>query len=303
MGTSDFAKEFLEHLYFQKKFRIKAVYTQPPRKANRGQKISPSPVHKFADEKKIKVFSPNKLLNADTEILKKLKPDNLIVISYGLILPPEILTVPCCGAINVHASILPRWRGAAPIHRAILNGDNTTGISIMKIEEHLDQGPIYMQSEIEIKKNDTYEDVYHNLIDVGKETLDKFFSNDVHLLPTQQNNHIATYAKKIKKKETEINFNDSALTAHNKIRAFSPKPGAWFMFSSRKYKIFDTELINVDELKNFNKNQSLILKFKKNYLLVKKIQKEGKNIMSIEDFERGQPEEFKSIKQKLSLDA
>ena len=237
MGTSDFAKEILEYLYLKKNFHIKAVYTQPPRRSKRGQKINLSPVHKFADEKKIKVFSPSKLSDVDVQNIEQIKPDNLIVVSYGLILPLKVIRIPSCGAINVHASMLPKWRGAAPIHRAILNGDTNTGISIMKIEEGLDQGPTYMQSAIEIGKNDTFKVVYNNLVDVGKATLDKFFSIDVHLMPVKQNNLMATYAKKIEKSEIQINFNDEVMTAHNKIRAFSPKPGAWFLFNSRKYKI------------------------------------------------------------------
>ena len=299
MGTSDFAKEFLEYLYLKKNFFIKAVYTQPPRKSERGQKINRSPVHKFAEENNIKVFCPEKLSNDDVNNLKKINPDNLIVVSYGLIIPNQILMVPSGGAINVHASMLPRWRGAAPIQRAILNGDETTGISIMKIEEGLDQGPTYMQSEIEIKKNDTYQDVYNNLIDVGQSTLDKFFSIDVHLMPVRQNNSIATYAKKIKKNETQIDFDSNAADVHNKIRAFSPKPGAWFALDSKKYKIFDSKLISQKEISNIEIKKNLILKFKKDYLVVKKIQKEGRNILVIEDFARGQAKELENIRKKL----
>ena len=225
--------------------------------------------------------------------------DNLSVVSYGVILPIEVIRIPSCGAVNVHASMLPKWRGAAPIHRAILNGDTNTGISIMKIEEGLDQGPTYMQSAIEIGKNDTFKVVYNNLVDVGKATLDKFFSIDVHLMPVKQNNLMATYAKKIEKSEIQINFNDEVMTAHNKIRAFSPKPGAWFLFNSRKYKIFNSEVIGINEIDNFKKNKNLILKFKNGFLHVKNIQKEGKKIMSIQDFERGQSKELKDIRETL----
>tara|TARA_Y100000590_G_scaffold237217_1_gene266991 strand:- start:118 stop:1044 length:927 start_codon:yes stop_codon:yes gene_type:complete len=294
MGTSDFAKEFLEHFYSQDNFSIAAVFTQPPRKSDRGQKIKLSPVHKFANEKKIKVFCPKKLTKEDSENLKKIKPDNLIVVAYGLILPLDFLVIPPCGAINIHASMLPKLRGAAPIERAILNGDSSTGISIMKIEKGLDEGPTYMQSEIQIGKNETYKDVYENLLEVGKKTVDKFFSNDFHLLAVEQNSKLATYAKKIDKKETEINFDKDVLDIHNKIRAFSPKPGAWFKLGSRKYKVFDSEIITNREVKKFNKN--LILKSNKNLLVIKKIQKEGKNVMSIDEFGRGQNQELESIK-------
>ena len=169
----------------------------------------------------------------------------------------------------------------------------------MKIEEGLDEGPTYMQSEIEIGKNDTFEVVNKNLIDVSKATLDKFFSTEAHLMPVRQNNRIATYAKKIKKSEIQISFNDDVMTAHNKIRAFSPKPGAWFLFNSKKYKIFNSEVIRPNEIDKFKQNKNLILKFKNGFLLLKNIQKEGKKIMSIQDFERGQSQELKSIREKL----
>ena len=300
MGTSDFAREILEHLYLKKNFNIKAVYTQPPRKSERGQKINPSAVHKFADEKKIKIFCPSKLSDSDVQNIKKIKPDNLIVVSYGLILPLKVIEIPSCGAINVHTSMLPRWRGAAPIHRSIINGDKTTGVSIMNIEEGLDEGSTYMQSEINIGKNDTFEVVYNNLVDVSKATLDRFFSTESHLVPTRQDHRIATYAKKIKKSEMQINFEDDVNLAHNKIRAFSPKPGAWFLFNSKKYKIFKSELISEDQIDNYKKKKNLILKFKNGFLLAKNMQKEGKKIMSVQDFERGQPNELKAIRKKLS---
>ena len=299
MGTPEFAKEFLEHLYLNQKFTIQAVYTQPPRKSERGQKTNLSAVHKFANEKKINVFCPEKFTSDEINNIKKINPDVIVVVAYGIILPEEVLSTPCCGSINVHASMLPRWRGAAPIQRSIMNGDNTTGISIMKMVKELDHGPVYLQSEIKIEENDTYGDVYNNLIKIGKKTLDMYFSG--HLYPTAPQNHkLATYAKKIKKNEIEIDFNDTASKAHKKVCAFSPKPGAWFVSNSTKYKVFNTELISEAKIKNFDKLQNLILSFKKDYLLVKNIQKEGKNVMSIEDFKRGYPKELENIKKFLS---
>ena len=301
MGTSEFAKELLEHIFSNKKFNIRAIYTQPPRKSHRGQKVNLSVIHKFAQEKKINVFCPEKISNSDIDNIKKINPDVILVAAYGLILPREILAIPCCDAVNVHASMLPRWRGAAPIQRAIMNGDATTGISIMKMVEELDKGPTYLQREIQIEQNHTYEDVYNNLVDVAKTSLDMYFSNHSPLLPTQQNHRLATYAKKIEKTEMQIDFKDTAFKAHKKVCAFSPKPGAWFELNSNKYKIFNTEFITENKINDFNKSKSLIHHFKKDYLLVKKIQKEGKNIMSVEDFERRYTEELKDIRKKLSL--
>ena len=300
MGTPEFAREFLEHIYINKNFNIKAVYTQPSKKAHRGQKINSSSVYKFAKEKNLDIFCPTNFSSSEIETIKKINPDVILVVAYGLILPSEILRIPSCGAVNVHASILPKWRGAAPIHRSIMNGDEKTGISIMKIEDGLDEGPIYLQSEIEIGLNDNFEDVYANLVDVGKATLDLYFSGHQTYLPTQQNPKLATYAKKINKNEMQIYFEDTALRTHKKICAFSPKPGAWFIFGSVKYKIFDTEIILSDKIKNFDKSKNLILSFKKDYLMVKKIQKEGKNIMSVEEFGRGYSKELENIKKNFT---
>lgn len=301
MGTPEFAKYFLEHIYINKKFNISAVYTQAPKKSHRGQKVNTSSVYKFAKEKKLNIFCPSKFLSSDINNIKKINPDVIIVVAYGLILPKEVLIIPGCGSVNVHASLLPKWRGAAPIHRSIMNGDKKTGISIMKIEEGLDEGPVYLQSETEIGENDTYENIYNNLVDIGKQSLDIYFGGHQPYLPIQQNHKLATYAQKITKEEIQINFNDTAFKAHKKICAFSPKPGAWFMLDSKKYKIFDSEVIDQDKIKNFIQDKNLILKFKKDYLLVKKIQKESKNIMKIEDFQRGQNKELENIKKKLGL--
>ena len=300
MGTPEFAKEFLEHTYINKNFNIKAVYTQPPKKAHRGQKISSSSVYNFAKEKNLKVFCPTNFSLSEIDNIKKIKPDVILVVAYGLILPNEVLRIPTCGAVNVHASILPKWRGAAPIHRCIMNGDEKTGISIMKIEEGLDEGPTYLQSEIKIGLNDTFEDVYNNLIDVGKATLDIYFSTHQPYLPTPQDPKLASYAKKITKEEMQIDFKDTAFKAHKKVCALSPKPGAWFILGSDKYKVFDTEFVPFDKFEKIDKSKNLILSFKKDFLLVKKIQKEGKNIISISEFERGYSSELQNIKKKFS---
>ena len=299
MGTPQFGKEFLEHIYLSKNFSVQAVYTQPPKKSNRGQKLNLSPVHKFAKENKINIFCPEKFSKIDIENIKKINPDVILVVAYGVILPNEVLSIPCCGCVNVHASLLPKWRGAAPIERSIMSGDTKTGISIMKVVEELDHGPVYLQSEISIKENDTYEEVSRNLINVGKKTLDMYFSG--HLYPTVPQNHkLATYAKKIKKNELEIDFNNEAYLEHKKVCAFTPKPGACFTLDSVKYKIFATKFIAKDKIKDFNKDENLILSFKKDYLLIEKIQKEGKNIMSTKEFGRGYPEQLQKIKKKLS---
>jgi len=300
MGTSDFSKEFLEHLYSSKNFKIKAIYTQPPKKSERGQKVNLSAVHKFSNEKDLSVYCPSNFSESDINNIKKINPDVIVVVAYGLILPEKILMIPSCGAVNVHASLLPKWRGAAPIHRAIMNGDSMTGISIMKMEKGLDEGPTYLQTQVEIKNNDNFQKISKNLIEAGKQTLDIFFEKHQSFWPTQQDPGSATYAYKIQKNEMQIDFNNSAIRAHRKVCAFSPKPGAWFSVDSCKYKIFDTELIPAKKIKDFLKSKKLILSFKEDFLLVNKIQKEGRNIMPIDDFSRGYLEDLKKIKLKYS---
>lgn len=299
MGTPEFSKGFLEYLYLNKQFNIKAVYTQPPKKSDRGQKVNLSAVHKFAKEKNIDVFCPTKFSESDVSNIKKIKPDVILVIAYGLVLPEAVLMVPSCGSVNVHASLLPKWRGAAPIHRSIMNGDTMTGISIMKMEKGLDEGPTYLQTQVPIRENDTYGDVIEKLLEAGKQTLDVYFSGHQPFWPTQQDPRFATYASKVEKNEMEIDFNGTAFNAHKKVCAFSPKPGAWFSLDNNKYKIFNTEFISEGKIKNFNKVKQLILSFKKDYLLVSKIQKEGRNIMTVDAFGSGYREKLEKIRKKF----
>jgi len=301
MGTPEFAREFLEYVHSNSEFNIQAVFTQPPNKSDRGQKINLSSVHQYAKEKNLDVFFPTKFTKFEVDHLKKIKPDVILVAAYGLILPEEVLTIPSCGSVNIHASLLPRWRGAAPIHRAIMNDDDKTGISIMRMEKGLDEGPVYLQTAIPINENDTYEDVYNTLIEVGKKTLNDYFFPESHNLhyPSRQDPEGVTYAHKIKKSEMKIDFNDIAYKAHKKICAFSPKPGAWIELETAKYKIFDTKTISEKEIKKLSDPEKLILSFKEGFLLVNKIQKEGKNIMKIEDFKRGYAKEFEKIKKNF----
>ncbi len=301
MGTPEFAREFLEYIHSNSQFNIQAVFTQPPKKSNRGQKLNFSSVHQYAKEKNLKVFSPEKFTKLEVDHLKQIKPDVILVAAYGIILPEEILMIPSCGSVNIHASLLPRWRGAAPIHRAIMSGDDKTGISIMRMEKGLDEGPTYIQTAIPINENDTYEDVYNTLIEAGKKTLNEYFFPGSHGLhyPARQNPDGITYAHKIEKSEMQINFNETAYQAHKKICAFSPKPGAWIELDNVKYKLFDTRLITKTEQKKTLDLEKLVLSFKEGLLLVNKIQKEGKKVMSVEEFKRGYPKELERIQKKF----
>ena len=300
MGTSEFAKELLEHIHSNQNFNIKGVYTELLKKKDNGQKTNMSQVHQFAKEKNLNIFFTSEFSNSEIENLKKIKPDVILVADYGLILPEEVLMIPSCGPVKVHTSLLPKWRGLAPIHRSIMNGDTMTGISIMKMEKESDQGPTFIQTQIPIRENDTYKNVFKTLVEAAKQTLDVYFEGHQPFWPIQQDPNEATYADKIKTSEMEIKFDNSAFDAHKKVCALSPEPGAWIEINSQKYKIFDTEYIIKDKIKNFINSENMILSLKKDYLLVKKIQKNDENIMTIEEFTKNYPKELEDIKKKFS---
>ena len=206
MGTPEFAVPTLDIL-IKKKFNILKVYTQPPKKSKRGQKINSSPIENFCKKNKINFGNPASLDNEDEfNIFKKLLPDIVIVVAYGQIIPKNFLTKTKFGFINIHGSLLPKWRGAAPIQRAIINGDKKIGISIMKIEEKLDSGPVLMSKELELDQNKTFGEIEEQLSIEGANLL----IESLKLIKTgnskfiNQNHSESTYAKKIEKNETKI---------------------------------------------------------------------------------------------------
>ena len=238
MGTPEFSIPALETLV-NSSHKIICVYTQPPKKKARGQKILKSPVHIFSEKEKIKVKTSKLSLENEYKEFIKLKPDLVVVVAYGQIIPELYLKISNLLFLNVHASLLPRWRGAAPIERAILNKDKTSGISIMKIEKELDKGPFLQQVEVDIKKDTTSEELKLKLSQLGAEAL----IETINLITlkkevfTKQNEDHATYAPKIKKNETKIEWDDKAENIIAKINAFSSKPGAWFLINKERIKI------------------------------------------------------------------
>ena len=244
MGTPDFAVPILKSIY-KSNNQILEVYTQPPKKKNRGQKILSSPVHKCADELNLKTRFPNSLeTNEELDHFKSLKPDVVLVVAYGKILPKKLLNLDKILFINLHASLLPKWRGAAPIQRAIMNMDKETGISVMKIVEKLDAGPIMLKSKIKLTKESNYDDISNQMAGVGSsliiEALDLINENKANFV--DQDESEATYAKKIDKSESKINWNEKASKIIAKINAFNPSPGCWFKFSGSRIKIIKAKL-------------------------------------------------------------
>ncbi len=243
-GTPAFAVATLEKLVAAEDYTIVGVYTQPDRKSGRGQQLTPSPVKQAALKYNLPVFQPLNFKNdEDIKALISLNADLMVVVAYGLLLPIKVLTAPRLGCINIHASLLPRWRGAAPIQRALLAGDTTTGVGIMQMEAGLDTGPVYAESTLPIFITDTAGDLHDRLSTSGADLL-------INTLPailsgasaTPQSIEGITYAHKIQKAEAEILWHESAIEIDRKVRAFSPVPGAYSYYNQQLIKIWQTEM-------------------------------------------------------------
>tara|TARA_B100000029_G_C17600046_1_gene965437 strand:+ start:17 stop:946 length:930 start_codon:yes stop_codon:yes gene_type:complete len=290
MGTSEFAVPILKSLY-QNGFPISIVYTKPPKKSKRGQKVNKSPIHIFSETLGFEVRTPLSLKNNGQEIefLKKINLDLAIVVAYGQIIPEEYLSLSKNGFINVHASILPKWRGAAPIQRTLMNLDHETGISIMKIDKNLDEGPIYDIYSTKIKDNENAEDLSQRLSSIASEKilfcLDDIFNKTAKF--KDQNNDFATYAKKIDKSEGKISWKEDEKKILGKINGLFPFPGAWFSFKGERYKILKAELSSARGIPGEVLSDNFEIGCKKNSIKVLEIQREGKKVQNIKEFKLG----------------
>ena len=286
MGTPEFSVPTLK-LLLKSEHRILAVYSQPPTKAHRGQKISSSSVENFAKKKALNVRTPL-TLDSDEEydFMKNLKPDIVVVIAYGKIIPKRFLNLAKYGFINVHASLLPKWRGAAPIQRSIMNLDSETGISIMKVVEELDAGPVMYQAKIVINENTDAQTLIQVLSQLGaKALLDSISKIENGKAKFKEQNHNqATYAKKISKAEGKIEWNESAKKVLAKINGLNPNPGAWFEYKNERYKVWKAEIVNKSGKIGTILNDQLIVSCKDQAVQILEIQKEGKSRQTTEQF-------------------
>jgi len=286
MGTPEFSVPTLK-LLLKSEHRILAVYSQPPTKAHRGQKISSSSVENFAKKKALNVRTPL-TLDSDEEydFMKNLKPDIVVVIAYGKIIPKRFLNLAKHGFINVHASLLPKWRGAAPIQRSIMNLDSETGISIMKVVEELDAGPVMHQAKITINENTDTQTLTQILSQLGaKALLDSISKIENGKAKFKEQNHNqATYAKKISKAEGKIEWNESAKKVLAKINGLNPNPGAWFEYKNERYKVWKAEIVNKSGKIGTILNDQLIVSCKDQAVQILEIQKEGKSRQTTEQF-------------------
>ena len=289
MGTPDFAVPILKAIHFSD-HEILEVYTQPPTKSGRGQKINHSNIQNYSEKLNLKVRCPTSLKTSE-EInhIKTLNPDIVVVVAYGKIIPTEMLNIDNILFINVHASLLPRWRGAAPIQRAIMNMDKETGVSIMKIVPELDAGPVLLKSKIDIFKETNYKVLSEKMSKLGGrlmlEALELIEKNKANFI--DQNESKATYAKKIQKTETKINWNEEAKKIIAKINAFYPNPGCWFSFLGSRIKIVEAIESKKSGKPGFIIDSKFTIACSENSIQILKLKREGKKIMKAEDFLRG----------------
>ena len=248
MGTPFISNAYLNVL-IENKINIEAVFTQPPKKQQRGMKLNKSPIHLLAEQKNISVFHPEKLDNEVINLLNTIKPDLIIVMAYGKLIPKEILELPTHGCINIHVSILPRWRGASPIEHTLMNGDKETGVSIIKLIEKLDGGPIIAQEKFDIPENTNKSQLSNKLSIIGTklllQTIPNILENKIN--PKYQDEKNVTYAKKITSDDRKINFNNATQHGIDHRGAHAPKPGAWFFFNKERIKLMTK--INNEEVK------------------------------------------------------
>jgi methionyl-tRNA formyltransferase len=289
MGTPDFSVPILKSIH-KSKYNLIAVYTQPPKKKFRGQNIIPSPVHQYAKEIQVPVRCPNNLDNEEEyNFIKDLKPDIVIVVAYGKILSSRILSLTKIRFINIHASILPRWRGAAPIQRAIMNMDQETGVSIMKIIPELDAGPVMKIAKIKITRDSNFENLSKKISLLAASTI----IESIEILERnkekfeEQNSKKATYAKKIDKSESKINWNLEARIIVAKINALFPNPGSWFELKGTRIKVIKAIEVKKQGIPGEIINKDFIIACSHNAVQILKLKKEGKNIISVVDFLRG----------------
>ena len=287
MGTPDFSVPIMKSLY-QNGYPICAVYTQPPNKSKRGQKINKSPVQKLAENFNLNIKNPNFLSQNDEELkyFKSLNADIVIVVAYGQLIPKEFLSLSKHGFINIHASLLPKWRGAAPIQRAIMNLDEVTGISVMKIVEKLDAGPTMLKKEIKLSNEMNAEDVSNQLSKIGSEII----SDCLDLIEigkakfVEQDHSKVTYAKKINKDEGKIIWKEDAQKIIAKINGLYPNPGAWFLFQGERYKVLKATLSDLNGQPGTVLDTNLTIASGNKSITIQEIQRQGKNIQKATEF-------------------
>jgi methionyl-tRNA formyltransferase len=304
IGTPTFAVPSLKHLINDKQFDIIAVVTQPDKKIGRKQILTPTPVKVEAEKFRIPVYQPEKISDEGLR-MANFRPDLIIVVAYAQIIPENILNIPKYGIVNVHGSLLPKYRGASCIQAAILNGDKKTGVTIMKMDKGLDTGPILAQSLIDILPTDTTGSLYEKLSELGAKTLLPTLKEYIagKIKPRPQNHSCASYVGLLKKQDGKIDWEKSAVKVERFIRAMTPWPSAFTIIDARtqtaddrnrnwilkilraEYEPLKVNNYKVGEL--FSRGNKLAVQCGKDALIIKKLQLEGKKELTAEEFLRG----------------
>lgn len=294
MGTPEFAVPTLKKLY-EKGHNIQLVVTQPDKPSGRGKKLKKSEVKETAEQLNIPVFQPDKIKKPENiEELKKYNPDVIVVVAYGQILNKEILNMPKYGCINVHASLLPKLRGAAPLNWAIINGEDHTGVTTMKMDVGLDTGDMLLKSEVEIDENMNVGELHDILMEKGAEllieTLEKIEKNE--LTPHMQDDSLSNYAPMFNNENRKIDWNKSAKQIHDLVRGLSPWPTAYFTMEDKQVKVYESTYSNerINHVPGYvikADNEGIFVTTGNGIVILKEIQMPGKNKMKVEAYLRG----------------
>lgn len=296
-GTPEFAARHLQAL-LQSQHDVMAVYTQPDRPAGRGKKLQASPVKQLAQENEIPVHQPISLKNPEAQdTMNAINFDIMVVVAYGLILPKAVLDIPKFGCINVHGSLLPKWRGAAPIQRAIWAGDTVTGITIMNMDVGLDTGDMLLKSELPIEVTDTSASLYEKLAQSGPRALIQALDSITMLTPEKQDETAATYAHKLEKSEGLIDWTTDGQQLERNIRAFNPWPGTWFEHHGQNIKVWQAQWFpeHSDEQPGTilkTDKQAIQVNTGNGVLYLKQLQLPGKKAQPVADILNARPEWF-----------
>lgn len=286
MGTPEFSVTVLKNLA-DAGHEIVAVYSQPPRKSGRGLKLRISPVHACANERKFPVYCPINFRDmTDVDAFESHQADVAVVVAYGLILPQTLLEMPRFGCLNIHASLLPRWRGAAPIHRAIMSGDTETGVCILQMDSGLDTGAVRLQRVLKIGSTETTLQLHNRLAPLGAQAVLDVLADLDEYPPIGQPSAGMSYAEKIDKSEARINWTRSAMDIDRQIRALSPFPGAWCMLQGERVKILASELASGEGMPGTILDSNLRISCGRGAVKVLRLQLAGKKPQDAEAFVR-----------------